>query len=165
MSFSDTIAFTSILVKLWFNLFPFCGRILLRREVLQLFEISELAISSGGVLVSCILSWIIARTTVNGEIKKMKLSWKHDDASKSSDEFSQMVSAVILFCANRTSSPIYRDACSKVAAMSSKEEGRVASELDRLNKLLANYASSDAIKRSLNTAIDLKRKKTKANKI
>lgn len=119
-------------------------------------EILEVIISLGGILLSGIISWLIAKSTANKEIEKMKLTWQHDDNASSADEFADMVASVTDFITSN-SYPRYRKACAKVNAIRSKENGELALALDSLYGSLTHSNDSLSISNALDKAISIKR--------
>ena len=57
-------------------------------------EIICTIVTAGGVVLSSLISFFVARSTANREIRRMKLTWDREDAVTADKEFSSMSAAV-----------------------------------------------------------------------
>lgn len=92
-------------------------------------------ISAAGVVISALVSLVISRNAAKKEIEKMKLEWEREDVVSTDDEYAAMASAVASYL--HSSAPNTK-AVSTVAAIRSKENGDLASLLDKLYKDLTS---------------------------
>lgn len=121
-------------------------------------EIITALISLAGVIASSVISWFISRNTATNEMKKMKLTWQHEDVVSSDDEFADMA-AMVSRCVKFKKGPESEDAAAKVAALRSKESGNLAISLDNLYSCItAQYPVGTKIDAALTEVINEKRK-------
>ena len=113
-------------------------------------------ISLAGVVISSLIAWFVSRSTASKEIEKLRLTWEREDVVSSDDEFAEMAAAVARFL--RSDSPHnLAAASSRVAAIRSKESGRLGECLDSLYASLTN-CERQAIEQALTAVIEEKRK-------
>ena len=103
-------------------------------------------ISALGVILSAVVSLLVARSTAANEIKKMQLSWEREDTISSDDEFTAMVSAAVKY-ANTEDDDLMIDTLQKVASLRAKAIGEIAKTYDVLYLAVqrSNYTGIDKI--------------------
>lgn len=115
-------------------------------------------VSFVGVVISGVVSWLISRSTANHELVKMERSWAHDAVVSSEEEFSSMAATVSRYAASNTPQNRIK-AITAVSAIRAKENGQLASSLDKLyNVLQLPIHSGQSINAELSNVIDEKRK-------
>lgn len=101
-------------------------------------------ISAAGVVLSSIISALVARFSASKEIKKLKLQWEHEETTSLNAEISEVIGYAAEF--SKTGRPAHGRAAAKyIASVRMKTNGNVASLLDELY---------DAISRENSTEID-----------
>ena len=95
-------------------------------------EIICTIVTAGGVVLSSLISFFVARSTANREIRRMKLTWDREDAVTADKEFSSMSAAVAEYGAYG-SIELRRSAVKEIAALRAKENGPIAPLLDKLH--------------------------------
>lgn len=119
-------------------------------------QIVSSVIATSGMAISALISWFIARSSAEKEIKKLKISWTREDALSSSEEFSDMCGAVAYFArAQQTNTEA--EAARQVARVRPKESGVLAKHLDTLYDAIKNE-NFDLIDDSLARVIEEYRK-------
>src|SRR5699024_2941080 len=73
---------------------PSRGILILRGGDFLNTEIICTIVTAGGVVLSSLISFFVARSTANREIRRMKLTWDREDAVTADKEFSSMSAAV-----------------------------------------------------------------------
>ena len=112
-----------------------------------------------GVILSALISWLVACRTSKTEFEKMRMTWEREDAVSSDDEFAEMADLVSQFVSSHHMTHRHK-ALGKVSAVRSKESGAVGAALDKLYNALEDvgtFGSSD-IAPALSEAIEQKRK-------
>lgn len=111
-----------------------------------------------GILISGLVSWVVARSTADREIKKLKLLWEHENHITLDSQFSEMCRSVSRYSANRRPRDCTH-ACEEVMAMQSIAENELSEVLMKLYAAISdNNQSKYAIECLLNEAIEVKRK-------
>ena len=84
-----------------------------------------------GTVSAGIISWFVSKLSAEKEIQKMRLSWEHDNALTSDDDFSEMAAAVAT-CLQSQIPASFDSAIACVAALRIKETGTISLKLDAL---------------------------------
>ena len=84
-----------------------------------------------GVVIAALISWGVARSTINKEIKKMRITWEHEKEVSSDQEFSKMVWAVSRYIKFQSIDDSNK-ALKKVAKLRAKTTGPLSTKLDDL---------------------------------
>ena len=100
-----------------------------------------------GTVASGLISWLVARSSAEKEIKKMRIEWEHDKLLSSDDDFSEMASSVAV-CLQSMELSDFDNALASVAALRIKETGPISLKLDALYTTLyeisPNFCTSDS---------------------
>lgn len=100
-----------------------------------------------GTVASGLISWLVARSSAEKEIKKMRIEWEHDKLLSSDDDFSEMASSVAV-CLQSMELSDFDTALASVAALRIKETGPISLKLDALYTTLyeisPNFCTSDS---------------------
>ena len=114
-------------------------------------EVSAAAISTIGVVLSALLAFFISKNTVKAEIKKLQITWEHEDKSSYELAFSDMLTATTLYLSDQTDEN-YKNAIKTLNMVRTKEEnGESASTLDMLYYLITDK-DKDLIETNLQQA-------------
>ena len=98
-------------------------------------EITCALMAVAGTVLSSLISWLVAKSSAEKEIKKMRIEWEHDKILSSDDNFSEMASAVAVCLQSMTPSS-FEAALAGVAALRIKETGPISLKLDELYSTL-----------------------------
>jgi len=127
------------------------------------FFISSAVVAAVITLIGNVVAAIIshktavktAQETAGSEIQKMQATWDREDVVSSADEFAEMAAAVARYTSLGTA--VHQsEALAKVAAIRSKESGKLGSELDSLYDDIRSDRP-DSADLSLGLAISAKR--------
>lgn len=118
----------------------------------------EAFISIGCALISGFVAWIVAKQAAKAEIKKLQTIWAHEKETACDTEFDSMAAAVTLY-AKRPSPKGFQDATNAVAIYRAKVTGEMATEVDKLNRMIVRTSSGyENILIQLDAIIERKRK-------
>ena len=110
-----------------------------------------------GILVSAVVSWLIAKHASLAEIKKLKTTWDHEKQIATDEDFDKMVSAVSSYI-RRSSTNAYTAAVAAVAVFRAKSVGEMADAVDRLDKAFACRSENTSnIEAALTAVIEQRR--------
>lgn len=113
-----------------------------------------------GVLASGLVSFLVAKSQTKAEIKKLKLSWEHEDIVSSDEDFAAMAHSVGDYVTSAKLG-LYddaREAAAKVAGLRVNETGDLGNALDELYRALQE-GGYDAVDASLSKVVEAKRKR------
>lgn len=100
-----------------------------------------------GTVASGLISWLVARSSAEKEIKKMRIEWEHDKLLSSDDDFSEMASSVAV-CLQSLDLSDFDTALASVASLRIKETGPISLKLDvlyaTLYEISPNFYLSDS---------------------
>lgn len=118
----------------------------------------EIIISLGCAAISGIVAWIVAKQAAKAEIKKLQTIWAHEKETACETEFDSMAAAVTLY-AKWPSPKGFQDATNAVAIYRAKVTGEMATEVDKLNRMIVRTSSGyENILIQLDAIIERKRK-------
>lgn len=113
--------------------------------------------SLAGIVLSSIISFLVARLGASKEIEQLKLTWKREDIVSSESDFSKMVSSVAVYA--KTLSITDMNAATKwVAKIRAQESGALGDLLDSLYDQLRDPVVSE-LEGTLSEIIKEKRKR------
>lgn len=118
----------------------------------------EAFISIGCALISGFVAWIVAKQAAKAEIKKLQTIWAHEKETACETEFDSMAAAVTLY-AKWPSQKGFQDATNAVAIYRAKVTGEMATEVDKLSRMIVRTSSGyENILIQLDAIIERKRK-------
>lgn len=94
-----------------------------------------------GTVASGLISWLVARSSAEKEIKKMRIEWEHDKLLSSDDDFSEMASSVAV-CLQSLDLSDFDTALASVASLRIRETGPISLKLDKLYSTLYEISPS-----------------------
>lgn len=94
-----------------------------------------------GTVASGLISWLVARSSAEKEIKKMRIEWEHDRLLSSDDDFSEMASSVAV-CLQSLDLSDFDTALASVASLRIRETGPISLKLDKLYSTLYEISPS-----------------------
>lgn len=94
-----------------------------------------------GTVASGLISWLVARSSAEKEIKKMRIEWEHDKLLSSDDDFSEMASSVAV-CLQSLDLSDFDTALSSVASLRIRETGPISLKLNKLYSTLYEISPS-----------------------
>lgn len=113
--------------------------------------------SLAGIVLSSIISFLVARLGASKEIEQLKLTWMREDVVSSESDFSEMVSSVAVY-AKTLSIDDMNTATKWVAKIRAQENGALGDLLDSLYDQLRNPVVSD-LENTLSEIIKEKRQR------
>lgn len=118
----------------------------------------EAFISIGCALISGFVAWIVAKQAAKAEIKKLQTIWAHEKETACETEFDNMAAAVTLY-AKWPSPKGFQDATNAVAIYRAKVTGEMATEVDKLSRMIVRTSPGyEIILTQLDAIIECKRK-------
>ena len=100
----------------------------------------EAFISICCALISGFVAWIVAKQAAKAEIKKLQTIWAHEKETACDTEFDSMAAAVTLY-AKWPSPKGFQDATNAVAIYRAKVTGEMATEVDKLSRMIVRTSS------------------------
>lgn len=97
-----------------------------------------------GMILSALISWFVSKSAANRELRKLQLTWEHEDIVSSDDEFAEMANVVAHYI-QRPHEDERADAAGKISALRTKEVGALAQSLDQLYNSINLYGSFNTI--------------------
>lgn len=122
-------------------------------------EVITALIGLVSVGASSVISFIISKKAAETEIKKLKLSWEHDETQKKDRDFEKMVADVSKILVYPHISVI-QDALDSVSVVRAQSTGPEAEAIDNLYIALTSQDKPD-IQDALDRAIEQKRQRTR----
>lgn len=84
-----------------------------------------------GIILSGVLSFLVAKSSASREVDKLKLTWKREDIVSSESDFSEMISTVAVYAKTLTITDM-NTATKWVAKIRAQESGTLGELLDSL---------------------------------
>ena len=110
-----------------------------------------------GIVLSSIISFLVARLGASQEIEQLKLTWKREDVVSSESDFSEMVSSVAVYAKTLRIDDM-NTATKWVAKIRAQESGALGDLLDSLYDQLRDPVVSE-LEDTLSEIIKEKRKR------
>lgn len=120
-------------------------------------EIICVLISLAGTIMSALISWMVAKTSAQKEIKMLTMTWAREDVVSSDDEIATMVRYVSEFIVNNNDTNQSK-ALAEVGAVRAKESGALG---DNLDQLYSAVLKRDSKTRDLLTEVIKEKRKAK----
>lgn len=95
-----------------------------------------------GIVISGVVSFLVAKLSASKEVDRLKLIWKREDIVSSESDFSEMVSAVSVYAKTFRISDM-NNAVKWVSKIRAQENGKLGALLDNLYIQLQNPVASE----------------------